>query len=57
VEGFGRYTNSLTPGLNIIDRIGNKLNMMEQGRDVPPQEVITNTLQNLGYEYLCKPLK
>lgn len=45
VERFGRYTKTLNPGLNIImpiiDRIGNKLNMMEQVRDVPSQEVIT----------------
>ena len=45
VERFGRYTKTLNPGLNIImpiiDRVGNKLNMMEQVRDVPSQEVIT----------------
>jgi len=45
VERFGKYTNTLTPGLNIIvpiiDRIGNKMLMMEQVMDVPSQEVIT----------------
>ncbi len=45
VERFGRYTNTLTPGLNIImpviDRIGRRMVMMEQVMDVPRQEVIT----------------
>ena len=39
VERFGRYTHTLRPGLNMIvpfvDRIGAKMNMMEQVLDVP----------------------
>lgn len=45
VQRFGRYTRTLSPGLNLIvpifDQIGAKMLMMEQVLEVERQEVIT----------------
>jgi regulator of protease activity HflC (stomatin/prohibitin superfamily) len=45
VERFGKYYKTLTPGLGLIvpwiDRIGRRMNVMEQVIEVPSQEVIT----------------
>ncbi|WP_282008154.1 SPFH domain-containing protein [Brevundimonas aveniformis] len=45
VERFGKYTRTLTPGIHLltpfVERIGRRMNMMEQVLDVPTQEVIT----------------
>lgn len=45
IERFGRYRKTITPGISFIvpffDRVGHKINMMENVTDVPSQAVIT----------------